>query len=47
MCGAIVKAIGDDSAEELISLLRPLATAVMDSGAVPAHNNMGVPWPPP
>ena len=27
-------------------LLRPVATAVMDAGAVPAHNHMGVPWPP-
>lgn len=43
----IVAAIGDDGAEELVRLLRPLATAVMDVGAVPPHNNMGVPWPPP
>jgi len=39
--------LGDDAARELVSLLRPLATAVMDAGAVPPHNNMGVPWPPP
>jgi hypothetical protein len=42
----IVNAIGEAAAEELVSLLRPLATAVMDAGAVPPHNNMGVPWPP-
>ena len=46
LAAPIVTAIGDDAAEELVSLLRPLATAVMDAGAVPAHNNMGVPWPP-
>jgi len=43
----IVTALGDGGAEELVALLRPLAERVMDSGAVPAHNNMGVPWPPP
>jgi len=42
----IVRAIGDDGADELVALLRPLAEAVMAAGAVPAHNNMGVPWPP-
>ncbi|HEX4904590.1 MAG TPA: hypothetical protein VFU93_04005, partial [Acidimicrobiales bacterium] len=42
----IVGAIGDDGAEELVVLLRPLATAVMEADAVPALNNMGVPWPP-
>lgn len=42
----MVDAIGTDAATELVSLLRPLATAVMDSGAVEVHNNMGVPWPP-
>lgn len=42
----LVDAGGDDGAEELVSLLRPVATAVMEAGAVPAHNNMGVPWPP-
>jgi hypothetical protein len=30
----------------LVALLRPLADAVMAADAVPAHNNMGVPWPP-
>ena len=39
--------IADDRADELVDLLRPLAEAVMASGAVPARNNMGVPWPPP
>ncbi len=46
LAAPIVTAIGDDGADELVSLLRPLATAVMAAGAVPAHNNMGVPWPP-
>jgi hypothetical protein len=43
----IVTGIGREAAEELVSLLRPLAEVVMGAGAVPAHNNMGVPWPPP
>ncbi|HET6795494.1 MAG TPA: hypothetical protein VFH45_13675 [Acidimicrobiales bacterium] len=47
LAAPIVEAIGDDGADELVSLLRPLAEAVMAAGAVPAHNNMGVPWPPP
>ena len=42
----IATALGDDGADELVSLLRPLAEGVMAAGAVPAHNNMGVPWPP-
>lgn len=42
----VADVIGDEGADELVSLLRPLATAVMEAGAVPAHNNMGVPWPP-
>jgi hypothetical protein len=46
LAAPIVTAIGDDAAEELLALLRPLATAIMDAGAVPAHNNMGLPWPP-
>ena len=47
LAAPMVTAIGDEAADELVSLLRPLATAVMDAGAVPPHNNMGVPWPPP
>jgi len=43
----IVRALGDDDADELVAVLRPLAEAVMAAEAVPAHNNMGVPWPPP
>ena len=43
----LVDGVGIERVEELASLLRPLATAVMESGAVPPHNNMGVPWPPP
>lgn len=46
LAAPIVDAIGDAAAEELVALLRPLATAVMDVGAVPPLNNMGVPWPP-
>ena len=46
LAAPIVAAIGDGGAEELITLLRPLADAVMAAGAVPTHNNMGVPWPP-
>ena len=47
LAAPLVAAIDGAPVEELISLLRPLASAVMDAGAVPAHNNMGVPWPPP
>jgi hypothetical protein len=46
LAAPIVGAIGDEGADELVALLRPLAEAVMGAGAVPAHNNMGVPWPP-
>ena len=47
LAAPIVKPLGDDRAGELIALLRTLAGTVMAAGAVPAHNNMGVPWPPP
>jgi hypothetical protein len=47
LAAPIIAPIGDGGAEELVALLRPLAAAVMDGGAVPPHNNMGVPWPPP
>jgi hypothetical protein len=47
LAAPIAGAISEDDAEELVALLRPLAAAVMDAGAVPPHNNMGVPWPPP
>jgi hypothetical protein len=46
LAAPIVAAIGDEGAAELVRLLEPLADAVMTFGAVPAHNNMGVPWPP-
>ena len=46
LAAPIVTAIGEAAADELIALLRPLADAVMAGGSVPAHNNMGVPWPP-
>ena len=47
LAGPVTAAIGDDGTAELVSLLRPIAEVVMRAGAVPAHNNMGVPWPPP
>lgn len=47
LAGPIVSALGVDGAEELVALLRPLAETVMVTGAVPPHNNMGLPWPPP
>jgi hypothetical protein len=43
---SLAASIGDEAADELVALLRPLADSVMAAGAVPAHNNMGVPWPP-
>ena len=46
LAAPIVAAVGDDGADELMGLLRPLAEAVMAAEAVPARNNMGVPWPP-
>jgi hypothetical protein len=46
LAAPIAAAIGHTAAEELVALLRPLAEAVMAADAVPAHNNMGVPWPP-
>lgn len=46
MAAPIAQAIGDDGADELVGLLRPLAEVVVGCGAVPAHNNMGLPWPP-
>jgi hypothetical protein len=46
LAAPIVESLGDDKADELVDLLRPLANAVMGASAIPAHNNMGVPWPP-
>ena len=46
LAAPILRAIGEDGADELVALLRPIAGVVMASAAVPAHNNMGVPWPP-
>ncbi len=46
VAASIVDGIGTDAAAELVSLLRPLADAVMASGTVSALNNMGLPWPP-
>jgi len=41
-----IAGLGQARSTELIDALRPLAMRVMDSGEVPAHNNMGFPWPP-
>jgi hypothetical protein len=46
LAAPVMAAIGDAGADELVGLLRPLADEVMASGAVPSHNNMGLPWPP-
>jgi hypothetical protein len=46
LAAPVMTAIGEAAADELVALLRPLADAVMAAGAVPALNNMGVPWPP-
>jgi hypothetical protein len=46
LAAPIWQAIGEEGADELVALLRPIAELVMDSGAVPIRNNMGVPWPP-
>ena len=46
LAAAVLAGADENGANELVSLLRPLATAVMESGDVPARNNMGVPWPP-
>ncbi|WP_414637577.1 SCO6745 family protein [Amycolatopsis sp.] len=39
-------ALGDAATEEFVSLLRPLADAVMAAGAVPVPNPVGFSWPP-
>lgn len=41
-----IAGLGSARAMELVDALRPLAARVMESGAVPRANNMGVPWPP-
>jgi hypothetical protein len=46
LAAPIMQAIGEEGADELVALLRPIADAVMESGAIPSRNNMGVPWPP-
>lgn len=46
LAAPIVGAIGEEGADELAALLHPVADVVMGKGAVPSHNNMGVPWPP-
>jgi hypothetical protein len=46
LAAPVVAVLADDEVDELVGLLEPLAEAVMTAGAVPSHNNMGVPWPP-
>jgi hypothetical protein len=42
-----VAGLGPTRSMEMVDALRPLAERVMDGGAVPLSNNMGVLWPPP
>jgi hypothetical protein len=46
LAAAALAGLGTARTTKLIDALRPLAARVMESGAVPAVNNMGVPWPP-
>ncbi|HWC39253.1 MAG TPA: hypothetical protein VG476_12020 [Acidimicrobiales bacterium] len=46
LAAAALAGLGPARTMELIDALRPLAERVMDGGAVPEANNMGVPWPP-
>jgi hypothetical protein len=46
LAAAAFAGLGTSRTTELVDALRPLAGRVMESGAVPAANNMGVPWPP-
>ena len=46
LAAAAVAGLGSARTINLIDVLRPLAERVMDSGAVPESNNMGVLWPP-
>jgi hypothetical protein len=39
-------ALGAERTATLAQLLRPLAGAIMDSGALPVPNPIGMPWPP-
>ena len=41
------RALGQDATTRVAALLRPLAFAVADSGAVPFPNPVGLGWPPP
>ena len=43
LAAPIAAVIGDGGVDELVTLLRPLAEAVMSTGAVPASNNDGRP----
>lgn len=47
LAASALSRVGAERAIELVEALRPLASRIMGSGAVPAVNNMGVPWPPP
>jgi hypothetical protein len=46
LAAAAVSGLGPARTLALVDALRPLAGRVMESGAVPRTNNMGVPWPP-
>jgi hypothetical protein len=46
LAAAAVAGLGRARTMDMIDALRPLAERVMDRGAVPEANNMGVPWPP-
>ena len=46
LAAAAVAGLGPARTLELVDALRPFAGRVMESGAVPTANNMGVPWPP-
>ena len=46
LAAPIAAGLATSEAEELVTLLRPLAERVMAADAVPAHNNLGFPWPP-
>ncbi len=46
LAAAALAGLGRARTMDMIDALRPLAERVMDRGAVPEANNMGVPWPP-
>jgi hypothetical protein len=46
LAAAPYRALGQAGTAELIAALRPLADRIVESGAVPVPNPVGVPWPP-